>query len=195
MKSLLYARRNPYPLMLWLAISGSGILFLFISFVFLTRFGLRDDVPIPFPLAFYVSTPLLLLSSLTLVGAHRNFKTEQYPTHRRLLLATLVLGLCFTISQFVGWGQMFANGYVLGSGTMGGSFVYLVTGLHGLHVFGGLLALGFLVWNAFNNPTYVANFLNGMNPFHLARVQLLTIYWHFIDVLWVFLMLMIFFMR
>ncbi len=195
MKSLLYARRNPYPLMLWLAIAGSGIIFLFISLVFFSRFGTGNSANLPLPLFFYFSTPVLMASSVTLAVANKQFKIEQYKLHRILLLITLILGLIFTLSQLAGWTQMLKEGYYLDSGSMGGAFVYLITGLHGLHVLGGIGALIWLVWNSFANSTYVANYLNGMNPFHKARVQLLTIYWHFVDVLWLFLMLLISFMR
>lgn len=191
MKSLLYARRNPYPLMLWLAIAGSGIIFLFISLVFFSRFGTGHTANLPLPYFFYLSTPLLVASSFSLAAANRQFKIEQYTRHRLLLLLTLILGLLFTLSQIAGWMQMFNQGFYLDSGSMGGAFIYLITGLHGLHVLGGVGALMWLVWNSFINSTYVANYLNGMNPFHKARVQLLTIYWHFVDVLWLFLMLLI----
>ena len=190
MKSLVYARRNPYILMMWLSIVGSSIVFIFITFIYYSRWADTSVAPLPIPGAFWVSTPALLLSSISLYQSQISFKNEDYSTHRLLLLITFCLGALFALMQGAGWYFLREKGIFVGAGQMGGTFVYLLSGLHGLHVMAGLGALGYLVWDSFRNRSYVESFLIGFNPFKQARMRLFVIYWHFVDAVWLAMFLL-----
>lgn len=136
----------------------------------------------------YVSTTLIVVSSLTFTRAKAAINHGEGAAYRVWLAVTLLLGLSFLASQLLAWRQLVAQGVYLASNPYS-SFFYVLTGLHGLHLAGGILALSALLLYA----------RRAAGPETDVKKRALTdvvgIYWHFMDLLWVFLFLLLFLWR
>ena len=188
MRSTIYARKDPYVLILWLGILGSVIIFLFLSFIYLYRKSDPGWVNFSMPEVFWISTLVIILSSASLYLSGSYFKKEQFRAYRSMLGITLFLGIVFCVSQIVGWNQLYFKGVFI-NGSTSGAFMYILSGFHLLHILGGIIVLLYAYTDAIRHATYVESFVQSLNPVKKARLKLITLYWHFVDVLWVYLFL------
>jgi cytochrome c oxidase subunit 3 len=133
-----------------------------------------------------VSTAAIVLSSFTLHLSHRAFKTDHFTSFRANLVATLLLGVLFVILQLMGWKQLIDAGVSTVKNPSVG-FVYVLSGLHVLHILIGIGALAWLFFKAFQNHSYVDSFVFSVNPPNQLRMRLIVLYWHFVDILWLYL--------
>ena len=154
-----------------------GALFTLLISAYLGRMGGADWWSIPIPGLLWVNTAALAASSLALQWA----KTEAGADHRERLNAALAAGfvtaVLFVSGQFLAWRQLLSAGYVLADNPSN-SFFYMITGLHGLHVLGGLFVLGRTAFRARSEPLSARISLS---------VELCAIYWHFMLVVWLIL--------
>ncbi|WCK05160.1 cytochrome c oxidase subunit 3 [Agrobacterium tumefaciens] len=154
-----------------------GALFALLISAYLGRMGGADWWGIPIPGLLWANTVALAASSLALQWA----KTEAGAIHRDRLNAALatafVTGLLFVAGQFMAWRQLTSAGYVLADNPSN-SFFYMITGLHGLHIAGGLFVLGRTTIRARTAPLSARIRLS---------VELCAIYWHFMLVVWLIL--------
>lgn len=133
------------------------------------------------PDIFFLSTAVMLFSSLTLHGSYTAFRKNREAPYKWLLGFTLLLGITFVILQYQGWMRLYDIGVVL-DGNPGGSFFYVISGIHVAHVIGGIFALCTACLHAYSlsfKPTEKRR----------RRFQLVTHYWHFVDFLWLYLFL------
>jgi cytochrome c oxidase subunit 3 len=134
------------------------------------------------PSMFWVSTVLILISSLTMFLSLHFAKKSNFKAVKAFLAATLILGIAFAFSQFEAWDQL-TSGQVFFTGSesnASGSFLYILTFVHLLHLLGGLVALSVVFFKSLKN-TY--------KPKNLLGLQVCSIYWHFLDALWLYLFL------
>ena len=181
-------RREPYQFMLYLGLGGSGLLFLMFAVLYTMRKGTPGWVGFDLPGIFWISTALITASSVMLHLANQAFKRDKFKAYRSLLALTLDLGILFAVTQFMGWRTMINQGIVLNK-SIAGAFVYIVSGLHLLHVTGGICFLALLLVQAFRRIAYVDSFIYSVNPPNQLRLRLVTQYWHYVDAMWVFLFL------
>ena len=190
---------------LGLVVGLTGIAMIFISFTsaYVIRQGLptldprtntllHDWFPVPLPRLLLINTGVLLISSVTMelarrqtarkaalvqcvsvAGAAVNAKEEI-----SWLALTVVLGLSFLIGQWMAWRELAASGFSLAS-SPSSSFVYLLTGMHGVHLFGGVVAL---------LTAGVTSLLRRSADSQLIAVDVTGWYWHFMAVLWVYIL-------
>lgn len=142
--------------------------------------------PIVMPRLLWLSTGLIISSSLTFNVARRSLKQNDQARHRQWLLWTLILGLGFLVSQLLSWRQLAAQGIYLAS-NQHSTFFYLLTGAHGVHLLGGMIALSYLWLRARRRQI---NRYAEMK--YRASVDVVSLYWHFMDGLWIFLFLLLF---
>ena len=140
------------------------------------------------PTAFYFSTAVILACSVTF---HLDKKTIQQDNRSKttaMLLVTLVLGVVFVISQFVGFGQIIESGYYMtGEGSsITVTFLYIIAFMHLLHLAGGIISLLIIIYNHFKQK---------YNSAQTLGIELGAMYWHFLDLLWVLLFLFIYFFK
>ncbi|MBO9653751.1 MAG: cytochrome c oxidase subunit 3 [Agrobacterium tumefaciens] len=154
-----------------------GALFTLLISAYLGRMGGADWWGIPVPGLLWANTAALAASSLALQWA----KTEVGATHRDRLNAALatafVTGLLFVGGQFMAWWQLTSAGYVLANNPSN-SFFYMITGLHGLHIVGGLFVLG---------RTAIRARIEPLSARMRLSVEMCAIYWHFMLVVWLIL--------
>jgi cytochrome c oxidase subunit III len=184
--SKLTKRGEPYQFMLWLGILGSVLLFLFLMMAYTVRKSSTDWADVALPRVFWLSTVVMLLSSLTLHWANKAFRNESFPKYRWLMGTTLTLGLAFVVMQALGWHSMFTAGISL-QNSPAGAFVYILSGLHLLHIVGGLFFLIVVFTEALKRTPYIESFVYSVNPPNQLKITLVTLYWHFVDVLWLIL--------
>ena len=125
--------------------------------------------PLVLPRTLWVSTALILASSLTFEAARRLFRRGRWRVASHLLLATASLGVAFLASQLTAWRQLIKQGAYLAQNPHS-SFFYLFTGLHGAHLIGGLVALFVVVLGKSKRR---------------ELVDVVAFYWHFLGVLWI----------
>lgn len=153
------------------------------SYIFLS--GSEQWKPVRIPRTFLISTALILTSSVTIEKARGRLPIDlrQYAWW---LFATLLLGFAFVTSQLVAWRQLIAEGVFLSSNPHS-SFFYLFTGAHGLHLVGGMIALIYLTVRS-------RRLLLGVDAEkRRAAVDAISLYWHFMDGLWIGLLLLLWF--
>ncbi|MRT15738.1 heme-copper oxidase subunit III [Vitellibacter sp. q18] len=140
------------------------------------------------PPAFYISLALIIASSISMFFAVRAIKKENAALGLWLLATTFVLGVLFVIFQFVGFSEIVASGYYFTGPTSSitTSFIYLVVLLHVAHVLGGLVALLVVIYNHFKQK-----YKNGKT----LGVELAATFWHFVDVVWIYLFLFLYFVK
>jgi len=166
-----------------LYVSFASVIMLFsgLTSAFIVRQAAGNWLEFPLPNLFYTSTILIVLSSITLQASYYSFKKGKKFPYQALLVATLILGLGFTVMQYQAWLEMSANGIHL-TGNPSGSFVYVISGIHAAHVLGGIGALLVAIGHAFILPFF-------RNPKRKLRFELTLIYWHFVGFLWIYLLL------
>jgi cytochrome c oxidase subunit 3 len=176
-------RREPLGFMLWLGVAGSSLLFTTIFIIFLLRMHRETGHLVALPDMFWLSTLVILFSSITLHEANLAFVHERFLHYRVFLGATLFLGCIFILLQAGGWIEMVNTGVFIGASTSQG-FIYLLTGLHLAHIVAGVFYLSYLFRKAIRNRSYVDSFVYSVNPPNRLRIKLLTRYWHFTGALW-----------
>ncbi len=154
-----------------------GALFtLFISAYFM-RMGVEDWWAIPIPGLLWVNTAVLMLSSIALQWAKTEAQNNRNEAMKAGLLAGLVTAIGFLVGQVFAWRELVSAGYVLADNPAN-SFFYLITGMHGLHIVGGLVALSRTTLKAWE----------GVPPNKVRlSVELCAMYWHFMLVVWLVL--------
>jgi cytochrome c oxidase subunit III len=181
-------RREPFTYMLYLGILGSGILFLFIFLVFLKKEYNNQDIPVATPKIFWLSTATILLSSLGLFLSKSYVKSEKFSLYRLALVISFILGILFITFQIIGWQQLYQKNITIQNHT-GASFLFILSALHIVHTLGGLVALAMTVFKAFKHASYVDSFVYNVNPPNQLRLKLVSIYWHFLDIMWLIIFL------
>lgn len=140
------------------------------------------------PIAFYYSTVVIIGCSVTFFLAKKAIKNGNRAATTSFLLATLALGILFVILQFVGFGQIIESGYYMtGQGSsITTTFLYVIALMHLLHVAGGLISLLIVIYNHFKQK---------YNSTQTLGIELGAMYWHFLDLLWVYLFLFLYFFK
>jgi heme/copper-type cytochrome/quinol oxidase subunit 3 len=119
------------------------------------------------------NTLVLLTSSLTAVLGHKAAEEGNGPKAAKLIGLTMLGGTIFVVVKAFEWTAEINHGYTIVSNTFW-SFYYTAAGLHALHVIAGVVIMGFVAWAARKGE-------------ELHRVELIGIYWHFVDIVWIFL--------
>jgi cytochrome c oxidase subunit III len=187
------SQSNRYRIGMWVGLASVAMMFTSLSSAYIVRSASSNDwTPLPMPRVLLVSTALILGSSFTLEAARRKLRAGLNALYKRWLVVTVVLGLAFLAAQLVAWRQLAQQGIYLASNPHS-SFFYLLTGAHGVHLLGGLLGLLFL-WlrwrrrgREVSDETFIAK--------RKAATDAVTIYWHFMDALWIYLFLLLFLWR
>lgn len=140
------------------------------------------------PSAFYYSTIVILGCSVTFHLAKKAIQKDNKSATTTFLFATLALGILFVILQFVGFGQIVENGYYFtgAESSITTTFLYIVTVVHLIHLAGGLISLLIIIYNHFKQK---------YNSTQTLGIELGAMYWHFLDFLWVYLFVFLYFFK
>ncbi|MEE4000148.1 cytochrome c oxidase subunit 3 [Tenacibaculum sp. FZY0031] len=187
-EELKVAKRKSAKPMLWISMISMVMFFAGLTSAYVVSMNREDWVTFDLPQAFYISTVLIVLSSITLFFSQKLLKKDNIQASFTLLLITLVLGLGFVWYQYVGFNELKAVGlYFTGpESTVSTSFIIGITFMHILHLLAGVIVLLVVIYNHFKKKYSSADMLG---------FELGAIFWHFVDVLWIYLFFFFYFIR
>ena len=139
------------------------------------------------PDLFWISTVVIILSSLTLIIGERAIKNENRSLYKRMIGLTFLLGIGFAVLQYYGWLALSSIGIILQGNDPSGAFLYVISGIHVLHVVGGLIFLGGFYLKTLKKVDAAEQLIEDMKPEKFLGIELLSTYWHFVGVLWWYL--------
>jgi cytochrome c oxidase subunit 3 len=168
---------NPKKFTLWLFLVSIIMIFASQTSAYLVRRAEGNWLEFEIPQIFIYSTIVLIASSISMHWAYLCAKKDNSASLKIAISITFVLGTLFLAMQFVGWTDLVKeNVYFVGNPS--GSFFYVFTGLHGFHIISGLFVLIYCLIGVFNSKIHSKR---------LNRIEIASTYWHFLDILWIYL--------
>ena len=168
---------HPKKFALWIFIASVLMIFAALTSAYIVRQADGNWMLFDLPDSFWITSAIILASSVTMHWAYLSAKKDNLEATKLAISLTSVLGLAFLIGQYIAWGDLVErNVYFVGNPS--GSFVYVLSGLHGLHIIGGVVFL-FIV--------LVATFRFKVHSRSLDQIEMCATYWHFLDGLWLYL--------
>ncbi|MFD2597976.1 heme-copper oxidase subunit III [Sphingobacterium corticis] len=165
---------------LWLGMIGMFMMFAALSsgFIVYTASGVDKGIKTILPYAFIYSTVAIVLSSLTIHLSYNAARAEQWSKQKLFLLITIVLGILFFVSQINAWSTLIERGIYFQNPNASQSFIYVFTWLHLMHIIAGLIIL---------IRCYIGAAKRIPTSNNQYRMELATIFWHFLDLLWIYI--------
>lgn len=176
---------HPKKFALWLFIVSVTMTFASLTSAYLVRRTEGDWLNFELPGLFLTTSLIIVASSVTLHVAYLGIKKDDFVRLKIWILITTVLGIAFLAGQLISWNQLVDNN-VFFVGNPAGSFVYVLSGLHGAHVISGVIFLIVVATKAFRMKIHSKNMLS---------MNMLVTYWHFLGGLWLYLYLFLFLNR
>jgi cytochrome c oxidase subunit 3 len=171
---------NPKKFALWLFMVSVIMLFGAWTSAYLVKRGDAGWSSFELPMQFWLNTAVIMLSSATMIWAKYSARRDHLGNTKLALTITTGLGIVFLAGQWQAWKEMIAmNHYFAGSGSnTSSSFIYVLTGFHGLHIVSGLVFLLLVLIAAFRFKVHSRNML---------KLEMCSTYWHFLGALWLYL--------
>jgi len=187
-KELTVGRKKSEKPMLWVSMISMVMFFAGLTSAYVISMRRDDWVTFDLPDAFYMSTILIILSSITISMSQRFIKKGKRELSILLLIITFVLGIAFVWQQYAGFEDLRNSGlfFTGPTSTVSTSFIIGITLMHAFHVFAGIIVLLVVIYNHFKYK-YTSDDLLGF--------ELGAIFWHFVDVLWIYLFFFFYFIR
>lgn len=176
-------RIHPHKFALYASMASILMMFAAFTSAYLVRQAAGNWQEYTVPDIFYISTGILLLSSVTMHLAFKGYVNGVKKRYQFMILITALLGAVFVVLQYYGWNALYNVGVPL-DGNPSGSFFYVISGVHAVHILGGLAALAVAAFHAYTLPYKVTEKRK-------LRFSLVAQYWHFVDVLWLYLFVFI----
>ena len=170
---------SSYRITMWVILAAIVMMFAALSSVYVMS-SEEHRQPVAMPPMFFVSTGLILVSSVTFGKAKRSLQADRLREHKRWLLVTLVLGLGFLGSQLIAWRELAREG-VYSRGHPRSTFFYFATGLHGAHLIGGIGLVAYVLLRSLRVAWPLQTQKN------LTWTGIVGLYWHTMDALWLWL--------
>jgi cytochrome c oxidase subunit 3 len=177
-----YNRSRIHPKKFTLLVACASMVMMFAAFTsaYIVRKAAGNWLEFELPNVFYISTAVLILSSLLLHGSYIAFMRRNPTLYKGLMIVAAVAGFGFILLQWEGWQAMQAIGAGLRTNPSS-SFVYVISGVHAAHVLGGIAVLAVALIHAFGLPYKLTRRRK-------LRFEMTLIYWHFVDLLWIYLL-------
>lgn len=175
--------------LMWLGVVSMVMLFAGLTSAYIVSKGAYPEkwFQFKFPVFFWISTVVIIISSGTLFLAKKFIQKDKQSEFKIFMLVTLILGIAFCITQYKAWGEMIEQGiYYSFSNNTSGQYLYFISFLHVIHVLAGILAV--LV-------TTIKALLGKYSSGNMLGISVLSIFWHFLDILWIYLCLFIYFVH
>jgi cytochrome c oxidase subunit III len=189
-----YTGIHPQKFALWLGMAGMTMFFAALTSALILKKGdFRTWENFKLPSVFMLSTLLIISVSVSMHLALRSYRAAKFAQFRWLFFVSFILGIVFLISQWMGFSALKAMGFPL-TGNISGQFVYALASIHGVHIALGLLVTLIMVVKAIRarkDPQYEMS--NIVNPKRRLHLELLAGYWHYIDIVWIYLYVFFYF--
>jgi cytochrome c oxidase subunit III len=168
---------HPQKLMMWIGMASMFMVFAGFTSAFILQKGSSNWASIELPKAFWISTLIVMASSFTMHKAVACFKTRDMKTYKSFITTTLILGIVFIALQAIGFVNLYQSGVHLDGGPSG-AFLYIISGIHGLHMLAAIIALVII---------YIIAFRKKVKVYSSVSHEIMATFWHFVDILWVYL--------
>lgn len=171
---------HPHKFTLWVAIGSIVMMFAGLTSAYIVKRSQSEWLEFSLPTTFVYSTIAIIISSVTIHLAVKAFKARLMKRYRILMLITVCLGILFTVLQTIGFTELYNKGIQLfGIGSNpSASFLGVITGLHIVHILGGVIALLVILFKAYFSTSKI---------YSSTSIEILSTYWHFVDILWIYL--------
>src|SRR3954468_16105228 len=173
-------RLHPHKFTLWVGIGSIIMMFAALTSAYIVRHSQQNWLEFNLPKVFWYSTAVIILSSVTMHLSLKAFLARERLRYRLLLGATALLGVLFAVLQGFGFYDLYSRGIqIIGEGSNpSASFLGVITGLHVVHVLGGVVALLII---------YIKAYSTRIKTYNSMPLEILSVYWHFVDILWIYL--------
>jgi len=161
---------------MWIAIGSIIMMFGGLTSGYIVRRSQGNWETFSLPVTFYISTVVILLSSATLALASRSFRQRQMRLHRNMVTLTFVLGIVFTILQYIGFKELYHQ--MKWSNNVSFQYLIVIVLVHALHIVGGVFALLYL---------FLKTYSRKVKTYSSTGIEIVSTYWHFVDILWIYL--------
>lgn len=181
-------RIHPHKFLLWIAMGSICMMFAGFTSAYIVKRNQSNFLEFSLPTIFWYSTFVILASSVTIQLAVKNFKAREMSKYRSLITITAILGLVFAALQVVGFKDLESHGIFLTGpkSNAAASFILIIVGVHALHVLGGVIAILVMFLKAFLSKT---------KNYSSMPIEVVSTYWHFVDVLWLYLLVFFIWIR
>lgn len=182
-------RTHPYSIMMYLFLAGLTMIFVGLSFAYMYTRVQTGEPPIKMPLIFLINTAVLYGSSWFLRRAKMMYEADNTEGYQKSLLATVLVIFLFMILQYVGWEILKADNQNIFKGGNMSAYIYAISVVHVFHILFGLpffLVFLYRAYTKMENPVTVLVYFT--DPVRQLELRLLSRYWHFLDYLWIYLM-------
>ena len=176
---------HPHKFTLWIAIGSITMMFAGLTSAYIIKRNQPNWLEFNLPVVFWYSTAAIIVSSITLWLSLRSFKEKEMAKYRQWLVATFFLGIVFVGLQVIGFAQLWRQGLTM-TKNVSVSFLYPIIGLHAAHVIGGVIALLVMFLKAFSRRQKI---------YSAVPIELMSTYWHFVDLLWIYLLFFLLMIR
>lgn len=168
---------HPKKFALWIFIASVIMIFGALTSAYIVRQSDGNWMSFDLPESFWITSAIIFISSGTMHWAYLAAKRDNLEATKLAISITTILGIAFLVGQYIAWGHL-VNRNVYFVGNPSGSFVYVLSGLHGMHIIGGVVFLLIVL---------VATFRFKVHSKNLAQIEMCATYWHFLDGLWLYL--------
>jgi len=175
-------RIHPQKFTLWVAMGSIVMMFAGLTSAYIVKKNQSSWLEFELPVVFWYSTFVILLSSVTIYLAQQSFKAREMGRYRSLITITAALGLLFISLQVMGFQNLESRNIALtgSKSNSAASFLLVITGLHMAHVLGGVIAILII---------FIRAFTSRVKNYSSLSIDMVSTYWHFVDVLWIYLFL------
>jgi cytochrome c oxidase subunit III len=170
---------HPLKFIMWAGCASIVMMFAGLSSAYIVKRNQANWLTFDIPVIFYYSTAVIILSSITIMLSRKAFINREMRQYKRWLFVTTILGIAFVLLQYLGFKQLWASGITL-TRNVSFSFLYIIVGLHAVHVLGGVVALIIM---------YLKSYSKRRKNYNQIYIDLMNTYWHFVDFLWIYLLL------
>jgi len=187
-EELAIAKKKSAKPMLWVSMISMVMFFAGLTSAYVISMRRDDWITFDLPQAFYISTFLIVISSISLLLSQKFLKNNKRQLSLLFVVVTLILGLGFIWQQYVGFNQLKSSGlfFTGPESTVSTSFIIGITFMHVLHLLAGTLVLLVVIYN---------HFKYNYTPENMIGFELGAIFWHFVDILWIYLFFFFYFIR
>lgn len=181
-------RIHPHKFTMWVAMGSICMMFAGFTSAYIVKKNQSNFLEFSLPTIFWVSTVVILFSSLTIQLAVTSFKARERNRYKTLITITAFLGVLFAALQVIGFRDLESHGiYLTGpNSNAAASFILIIVGMHALHVLGGVVALLVMFIRAFASKT---------KNYSSTPIEIVSTYWHFVDILWIYLVIFLIWIR
>lgn len=177
---------HPHEVLVYVSMVGSTVIFFFTILAFtVSKPAEADFFRFEFPKSFIVSTVVLLVSNYTVTKVLPHYLNDDLDGIKKWLGITFLLGLVFACFQITGWKELQAHN-ILFTGERSGAYLYVISGLHVIHMAG---VLGFLLYLLLESHSVskdvVKHLMYSTSPYQKVKFKILSNCWHFVDAVWV----------